>query len=233
MGVDMPNFAQEPFERAKNPFDGNELVLNPEQRCPCLLLLDTSASMEGQKLAELNEGIRTFKSELMLDSLAMKRVEIGIVTFGPVRIEQDFVTADNFQPPHLTTTGDTPMGAAIVNGLEELERRKELYRNHGIQYNRPWVFLLTDGAPTDSIVFASQMVREGVERKKFAFFAVGVEGADMVTLASISPRKPLKLQGLKFRELFLWLSGSLSSASRSSPSNDVLALPPPSDWAQL
>ena len=229
----MPHFDQEPFSPSKNPFDGNELLLNPEQRCPCLLLLDTSVSMEGQRIAELNEGIRTFKSELMQDSLAVKRVEIAIVTFGPVRLAQDFVTADNFQPPHLSTTGDTPMGAAIVNGLEELERRKEQYRQHAIPYNRPWVFLITDGAPTDSVVFASQVVREGVERKKFAFFAVGVEGADMATLASISPRKPLKLQGLKFRELFQWLSGSLSSASRSSPSNEVLALPPPSDWAQL
>ena len=91
----------------------------------------------------------------------------------------------------------------------------------------------TRGAPTDSIHFASQLVREGVEGKKFAFFAVGVEGADMDTLGKISPRKPMKLQGLKFRELFQWLSSSLGSASKSSPSTDTLALPPPSDWAQL
>jgi uncharacterized protein YegL len=229
----MTSFDQESFSRKSNPFDGSEFADNPEQRCACLLVLDTSGSMDGERIAQLNEGIRTFKNELMADSLAAKRVEVAIVTFGPVHIAQDFVTADNFQPMHLVTTGDTPMGAAIVEALEQLERRKALYKQHSVPYNRPWVFLITDGAPTDSIVFASQLVREGVEAKKFAFFAVGVEGADMDTLAKISPRKPVKLQGLKFRELFQWLSSSLGSASRSSPSTDMLALPPPSDWAQL
>lgn len=229
----MTSFDQEAFTRKTNPFDGSEFADNPEQRCACLLILDTSGSMDGRPIAELNEGIRTFKSELMADSLAAKRVEVAILTFGPVQLAQDFVTADSFQPMQLATTGDTPMGAAIVEGLEQLERRKALYKQHAVPYNRPWVFLVTDGAPTDSILFASQLVREGVETKKFAFFAVGVEGADMDTLAKISPRKPVKLQGLKFRELFQWLSSSLGSASRSSPATDTLMLPPPNDWAQL
>ncbi len=229
----MSSFDQETFTREPNPFDGSEFADNPEQRCACLLLLDTSYSMDGQPIAELNEGIRTFKTELMADSLAAKRVEVSILTFGPVRSAQDFVTAENFHAPSLVPTGATPMGEAIVEGLEQLERRKDLYKQHGVPYNRPWVFLITDGAPTDSIHFAAQLVRDGVEQKKFAFFAVGVAGADMNTLANISPRKPMKLQGLKFRELFQWLSSSLGSASRSSPSTETLALPPPNDWAQL
>jgi len=229
----MSSLDQETYTPRKNPFDGSEFADNPEQRCACMLILDTSGSMDGQPIAELNHGIRVFKDELIADGLAAKRVEVAIITFGPVYLKQDFVTADNFQPPHLATTGDTPMGAAIVEGLEQVERRKDLYKQHGVPYNRPWIFLITDGAPTDSVHFASQMVKDGVEKKKFAFFAVGVEGADMNTLAEISPRKPLKLQGLKFRELFQWLSSSLGSASRSSPSTDTLALPPPGDWAQL
>lgn len=229
----MSTYDQQPYGGPANPFDAGEFADNPEQRCPCILLLDTSGSMMGEKMDQLNAGVRAFKDELMQDGLASKRVEVAIVTFGPVYLAQDFVTADAFQPPYLQAGGDTPMGSAIIEGLETLARRKEIYRANGVPYNRPWVFLITDGAPTDSVHFAKQQLREGVDQKKFAFFAVAVDGADIARLTDLSPRKPAELKGLKFRELFQWLSSSLSSASRSSPTMETLALPPPTDWANL
>jgi uncharacterized protein with von Willebrand factor type A (vWA) domain len=38
----------------QKPFGTSDFALNPEPRCPCLLLLDTSGSMEGAPIAELN-----------------------------------------------------------------------------------------------------------------------------------------------------------------------------------
>src|SRR5919205_4245915 len=165
------------------PFADPELAENPEPRCPCLLLLDTSGSMDGEPIRELNDGLIKFKDELMADALAVKRVELGLITFGPVRVETDFQTADVFQPPSLVASADTPMGAAIEQGLEMLRQRKDKYRQNGISLYRPWVFLITDGAPTDSWQHAASMVREGEMGNKFAFFAVGVEGARMEILA--------------------------------------------------
>src|SRR5215469_15390209 len=130
------------------PFDHPELVANPEPCCACLLLLDTSGSMHGQPIAELNAGLVTLKDELMADPMAVQRVEIAVVSFGPVRVQSDFQSPDTWAPPHLQTTGDTPMGAAIQQGLQMLEARKQVYRHSGIHYHRPWVFLITDGAPT-------------------------------------------------------------------------------------
>ena len=91
------------------PFGGAEFAENPEPRCPCILLLDTSGSMKGEPIAQLNEGLVTFKDELSADALAQKRVEVALITFGPVQVHSDFQTADLFKPPHLETTGDTPM----------------------------------------------------------------------------------------------------------------------------
>jgi len=38
---------------------------NPEPRCPCVLLLDTSGSMDGAHIGALNAGLVTFKDSLV------------------------------------------------------------------------------------------------------------------------------------------------------------------------
>jgi uncharacterized protein YegL len=218
------------------PFAPPEFVTNPEPRCPCLLLLDTSGSMSGRPINELNAGLQVFKEQLTADAMAMQRVEVAIMTFGPVRVHTEFQTADQFHPPTLTTTGDTPMGAAINQGLDMLEARKAAYKEAGIAYYRPWVFLITDGGPTDPWQEAARRVRAGdsSDRKAFSFFAVGVEGANLETLAQIcsTNRPPMKLQGLSFRELFAWLSSSLGGVARSQPGTHV-ALPAPTGWSAV
>ncbi len=122
---------------------------NPEPRCPCLLLLDTSGSMQGEAIAQLNAG--------------------------------------------------------------------------------------TDGEPTDDWKPAAAEVHAGEDRKSFAFFAVGVENANMETLAQIATREPLRLRGLQFRSLFQWLSSSMRAVSQSTPGDVVPIVNPatPEGWAAV
>jgi uncharacterized protein YegL len=198
-----------------------EFAENVEPRCPCLLLLDTSGSMRGKPMDELNAGIRQLKDELLADEMAQKRVEIAIVGFGPVQTLADFQTPDLFQPPTLVASGDTPIGAAIEAGLTLLDQRKQAYRTNGVSYYRPWIFLITDGGPTDFWHTAADKVKQGEAANHFSFFPVGVEGARMDILAQIATREPLKLQELRFRDLFKWLSNSLSAVSKSQMGTQV------------
>lgn len=214
------------------PFGSDNFAENPEPRCPCLLVLDRSGSMAGRRIEELNAGLHAFREELLTDSLASKRVEVAIVTFGPVVVEQTFHTVTNFYPPTLTADCDTPMGAALSQAIDLVESRKAEYRANGISFYRPWIFLITDGAPTDDWKSAAARIREGEASKKFALFAVGVEGADLNSLRQIAVRDPLKLDGLKFRELFQWLSNSMKSVSQSTPGTEV-KLESPTGWAQV
>ncbi len=220
------------------PFGTNDFAVNPEPRLPCVLLLDVSESMTGKPIHELNEGIRVYQNELLADPLAAKRVEVALVTFGgDVRTVCDFTTAESFSPPKLVTNGTTPMGAAIHQALTMLNLRKRAYRDNGIAYFRPWIFLITDGAPTDEWQSAADKVKQAEETRSVAFFVVGVEGADFGVLKQIGTRQPLKLQGLRFRDLFQWLSNSQRSVSRSSPGEEhaITLINPagPGGWASL
>lgn len=216
----------------------NAYAENPEPRCPSLLLLDISGSMQGEPIAQLQEGLAVYRDTLFADGLAKKRVEVGIMVFGgTVELVTPFTTVDSFLTPQLEVRGDTPMGQAIVEGLQYLENQKATYKQNGIAYYRPWIFLITDGAPTDVNSefwqLAKQKVKEGEMKKSFSFFAVGVENADMSCLSELCPnREPLKLKGLEFRKLFEWLSASQQSVSRSTP-GDAVKLESPAGWAEI
>ncbi|MFC5861764.1 VWA domain-containing protein [Acidicapsa dinghuensis] len=223
------SFEQVPFGESV------EFAENTEPRCPCLLLLDTSGSMQGKAINELNAGIRQLRDELFADEMAQKRVEVAIVGFGPVQTLSEFQTPDIFQPPTLMASGDTPIGAAIEAGLDLLDQRKQTYRNNGVTYYRPWVFLITDGGPTDYWQAAAERVKKGEASNRFSFFAVGVEGARMDILSQITTREPLKLQELRFRDLFKWLSNSLSAVSKSQVGTQVALENPtgPNGWGSV
>jgi uncharacterized protein YegL len=244
------------------PFADVGLASNPEPRCPCVLLLDVSGSMaeviensgkdlgytvqqDGQtyravsggvtRIDRVNEGLRAYHADLMNDSLAAQRVEVSVITFGnTVETVSPFVTAQEFTPPTLTANGETPLGAAVLRAIDAVTERKRSYKQSGLHYYRPWIFLITDGAPTDAWQEAAARVREGEQKKAFAFFAVGVEGANFDILQQIAVRKPLALKGYSFREMFVWLSQSQRSVSHSNPGQeDQVKLASPAGWANL
>ncbi len=230
--------------------DQAEFADNPEPRCPVVLLLDTSGSMRGEPIEQLNQALKQFDQELKDDILASLRVEVAVITFGGgvhalggsgEQVGQDvqfdaglaFSTVDQFVPPVLNAGGGTPMGEAVRRGLELIRARKEIYKQNDMDYFRPWVFLMTDGKPTDSWEQSAEQARLEEGRKGILLFGIGVEGADLETLARFTAesRPPLKLKGMAFSELFQWLSRSLSAVAHSKPGEQVPL--PPTGWAEI
>jgi uncharacterized protein YegL len=227
-------------------------IANPQQpHCAVVLLLDTSGSMGGEKISLLNEGVKGFKKDIVGDEtegikgdeLAAKRVDLAVITFGQgVNVLHEFSSVADFDSPTLTADGYTPMGEAIIKAADLVEQRKQQYKAQGIDYFRPWIFLITDGEPTDMQPGDSKWnevvkrVHEGEAGKKFMFFAVAVEAANAELLKQIAPpnRPPVRLKGNKFREMFQWLSKSQSKVSASKVGEQVaLENPVAAGWGEV
>ena len=253
----------------RNLLDQAEFADNPEPRCPVALVLDTSGSMAGTAIQELNEGLRAFGGALKSDRLASLRVEVAVVAFGgkvralnvrggeagqgvdivpfnplglavrpatqevPFDARKAFVTVDQFQPPVLDANGGTPMGEAVQRTLALLRERKEIYKQNGLDYFRPWMFVITDGKPTDKGWEAvAEQVKQEEMRRGVIFYGVGVEKADLKVLTRFSDvRPPLRLKGLAFGDLFMWLSKSLSAIAHSRPGEQAPL--PPVGWGSV
>jgi uncharacterized protein YegL len=212
------------------------LIDNTSQRLPCALVLDASGSMSGPPISELNKGLRLLELELKSDDIASQRVQLLIIQFGgddEVRVLGDWTDAMAFTAPSLEASGRTPMGMAVREALNKIQEQKARYDAHGIASNRPWLFLITDGDPTDANWDSSAAeCRAAEEAGKVVVFCIGVGDAKLDSLRRFSVREPLKLQGLNFRELFIWLSRSTSKGSRAAQGSNV-QMPAPTGCAEI
>lgn len=211
----------------------------------CVGVFDISGSMEARgpdspcysKIAELNKAVSTLPQEILKDEHAASVVRIAAITFGEeVKVVQGFVPADRFQLPMFQAKGQTPMAEAILRAYDLAEEGLARAEKRDQDTYGPWIFLVTDGQPTDSdelLDKARKRIREGEENpnpaRRIAFFAVGVEGADMEQLARLSVRPPLKLNGFDYRRMFAWLAESLKQVSRSQL-GDKVKLPNPKPY---
>jgi len=213
----------------------NDLIVNPTPRCACILVLDTSGSMQGQPIKELNEGVVQFIEEVKGDELAQYSVEIGVVTAGP-----DARTQLQITPAHLIESsnsfeadGGTPLGEAVNIALSMLDARKIEYKNKGVPYYQPWIVLISDGAPTDPWQSAAARSQSMANDRKLVVMPVGVSGADLTILSQFSNRPAKALAGLKFKEFFTWLSASMARVSVSGSTTATVNLPSTDGWDSI
>lgn len=213
----------------------DDLIDNPSPRCAYILVLDTSGSMDGDPIDQLNAGVHEFVSSVQNDDLAKYSVELAVITAGSnVEVVLPFTVADKVDyQSHFIASGLTPLGSAVDQALRMLEERKEEYKQTGTPYYQPWLVMISDGSPTDNWKYVAQKAKKLSEERKLVSLMVGVNNADMDVLGEFSNRPALKLQGLNFSDFFQWLSASMSRVSASSSTAATTNLPPVNSWASI
>jgi uncharacterized protein YegL len=214
-----------------------ETPKNYEQKCLCVLVLDTSGSMQGAPIDALNQALRDFRTEVEEDFNASNRLEIGIVTFSDVvEVAQEPTLVEGMIGHELKAAGLTYLVDGVRTAINMIKTRKSYYQETGQKYYRPWIVLFTDGSPDrgQDIDGLAAEIKDGVDRKNYMFYPIGVEGADMEILSKIAhpSSPPMKLQGLKFVEFFKWLSNSMAIIT-SSKEGQTVQLPSPNSWSQI
>lgn len=207
--------------------DDNDLVENPTTRVPIVFCLDTSGSMQGYKLDQLNKALNDFYEVLLADRTAKYAADACIVTFdSSVRIPQDFENVSHKRVPSITKAeGVTKLGEGINTALDCLEGRKQQYKQNGIEYFQPWLVLMTDGKPVQS----SQQ-----ERDRAASRATSLEANRKLTVIPVyiggdaeadealreigrytNNQTPRRFDPAVLPELFRWISMSAASVANS------------------
>lgn len=209
----------------------DDLYDYPNPRVPVALVLDISGSMEGPPIQQLNESVIKFFDALEGDPIAKFSAEVCIITFNSaVTLHRNFDLPMHHKPKPFKASGLTSMGQALLTAVSLLEERKNNYKDAGVEYYQPWMVLITDGEPTDSIDIAEKSIRTLVRDKKLTMLAVGVSSANFSILSKLSST-PLKLKGLEFEKFFQWLGKSIEKISHSSP-DETVTLPDVSEWAE-
>lgn len=197
-------------------FDPKSFVQTEARPLPLILLLDVSASMEGEPIATLNHAVRELSQELAAAETPQGEVHIAVIAFNHTLATRPMVPARDFTPETLVANGSTSMGAAIDAARALIEDRKVIPS----RAYAPTVVLVSDGHPTDDVARPIQrfLASERAQKAMRLALAIG-EQADVETLKRFvaNPELPvIRAHDVsRIRTFFRWVSMSVQVRSKS------------------
>ena len=204
------------------PDDIQVSVGQGERRLPVYLLLDTSGSMTGAPIEAVRRGLEQFKIEVQGDTFALETVSIGIITFGGRGAEfitRGLIPFDQFSPPQIDATGQTPLGQALWLLSESLDKDLRRPVRGGPKGDwRPLVFILTDGEPTDDWKDAREKIRQRESAKVCKVITVGCGpyfNQQKLSEIAIGDTFNMDNDDASFHKFFEWVSTMVKSDVKS------------------
>ncbi len=189
------------------------------RRLPVYIVVDTSESMIGEAIDQINVSLDRMLSTLYRNPYALETVWLSLLTFdSQARVAVPLTELMEFRLPKLQARPGTALGAAVDLLQDRIEKEVEKANSDQKGDWRPIVFLLTDGQPTDKWRSAVKRLKTKKPRPG-KIYAIGVgDEVDFGLLREIGD-VTLRADSLtveKLADLFVWMSASIQSASRAA-----------------
>ena len=217
----------------------NNYVAREPRPLPIFVLADTSGSMRGEKINELNLALREMLVALNNADDIRGKFQLCVISFGnEVKIVQELQDIDQIILPELIAGGKTPMG-------QTFEVVKELIEDKNVVSSRaytPTIVLISDGIPTDCSeemyrrknYFDWEPLKElhtGVRSSKCQRLALGIgEDADVEMLKTFvdNPEVPvIKTKDASgITKFFRWVTMSTVARMHSINPNETATTAP-------
>jgi uncharacterized protein YegL len=211
---------------SQETFDAPKIANPGGAHMACVLLLDTSGSMSGEPIDNLNQAIKDFRQHLAEDEMVRKCLDIAIITFDDdARVIVPFTPISQMEPVTLKAGGGTAMSKGIHLAIDTIKERNRFYNDLGTPVYMPWIFMITDGRPDtrDDIESARQRIQleetKGTQGK-LKFLALGVPGYDKKVLIELTQHQGdrpriMESADANFTPILNWISESMKVISVS------------------
>lgn len=131
-----------------NVYD-EDLIFNTSSRIPVCICLDISEDLKNEgsfpKEKELESEINSFLNSINNSSKLRDSVELCIVSSSDGKVIRRFTTVEEDEKINLQYEGLKNLDLSILKGYEELEQRKSLYNENGVEYSTAWMVIISGG----------------------------------------------------------------------------------------
>lgn len=186
----------------------------------------------GEPITAVQTGLQNLVATLRQDPYALETAFISVITFdSEARQTVPLTELSQFNPPTLSATGTTAMGAALTVLTERIEAEVTKTTSDTKGDWKPVVFLMTDGSPTDNLTAGI----EALKRVKIGTFVAcaagpGAETKELSRITEIVVRLDTA-DSNTIKAFFKWVSASISTSSQKVENNKEVQglsdLPPP------
>jgi uncharacterized protein YegL len=189
-----------------------------------LIAADTSGSVSGAPLANINKNLNRFKECVCEDETASRCVDVCIISFDDeVHLVQDWTPIKDMAPVELDSGGCTDLNGAVLYAIDKIRERSNVYLDQGVIEKKPYLIVMTDGYDnvTGNVDEAARKVAERTNTGKLKLFFLGFGEYDKHAAAQLTEANgkwcfEVKDGDFNFNDFFDFIGNSVKAVSVSA-----------------